>query len=431
MSSTRRGPERRATSDVTHVTVGFSKALLSDLDAQVPPGTVVVLEEPDIIVARNVLAKIAAHPCVANVVPAATQDEPGAEHLVEQVQRPRAVRAVIPAMEYGVVGAAALADAWGLPGAGLPAARTLRDKFAMRLAAERAGLAQPLWTIAEGVDDVERFRDGHGGRCVLKPVNRQASLGVRLLERTDDAVQAWQHCTSADEPLLRAGYALPGRYLVEQRLDGPEVSVESLVHAGEIGFTNVTAKTVQPGISPVEMGHAVPATLPPGVATALTDAVQQLVSVTGFNYGVLHSEWILVDGWRPHFIECAARLPGDNIDRLIDLAYGGTILGDYLAVLDGVGPIAPRSNQGAAAIRFLTAPAGTIRRILGTECAAALPGVEEVALSVTAGELVPTITSSWDRFGHVIATGIDDREAARRAAEAASLINFEMRRDTP
>lgn len=423
------GPEHHVAHNVTHVTVGFSKALLTDLDALLPAGAVLVLEEPDVIATRDVLTWVAALPSVAGVIPAATQDEPRAERLVECVHRPPGVRAVIPAVEYGVVGAAVLADAWGLPGARPAAARTLRDKVAMRAAADAGGLAQPLWAVAMSVRDVEEFRARYGGRCVLKPTNRQASLGVRLLDHDHDAVAAWEHCTHADEPRLRARYALPPRYLVEQRLDGPEVSVESLVYAGSVGFTNVTAKAVQRGISPVEMGHVVPATLAPAVDAALRACVQELVNVTGFDYGVLHSEWILVDGCHPHFIECAARLPGDSIDLLIDLAYGGKFTLDYLAVLEGRGPIEPHPSRGAAAIHFLTTSEGTIREIVGSERAANLAGVEEVTLSVAPGATITPVTDSWTRPGYVVTTGADGREAAQRAAAAASLITFIMQVD--
>lgn len=158
MPSPPRGTDRHAVHDVTRVTVGFSKALLTDLDALLPAGTVLVLEEPDVIEAREVIARVAAHPCVAGVIPAATQDEPRAERLAERVHRPPRARAVIPAVEYGVVGAAVLADAWGLPGARTAAARTLRDKVAMRAAADLGGLAQPRWMVAASASDVEGFR---------------------------------------------------------------------------------------------------------------------------------------------------------------------------------------------------------------------------------------------------------------------------------
>jgi biotin carboxylase len=174
------------------------------------------------------------------------------------------------------------------------------------------------------------------------------------------------------------------------------------------------------------MGHVVPARLAPEVEVALAACVQELARVTDFQHGVLHSEWILAEACRPYFIECAARLPGDSIDLLIDLAYGGRFIEDYLAVLEGRGPIPPRPNRSAAAIRFLTTRTGMVREIAGCELASARPGIHEVTLSVTSGATITPVTSSWSRLGHVIATGPDDREAAQRAATAASLITFEM-----
>jgi biotin carboxylase len=201
--------------------------------------------------------------------------------------------------------------------------------------------------------------------------------------------------------------------------------VESLVHAGSIGFTIVTAKIVLRGASPVELGHDVPAAVPAAVGGALRAGVRELVRATGFQDGVLHSEWILVQG-RPHFVECAARVPGDYIDHLIDLAYGGRFSEDYVAVLTGRGPIPERPSRRAAAIRFLTAAPGTVHAIAGTERAAAMRGIEEVSVSVAVGAAVSAVTSSWERLGHVIATGADQREAAARADASASLIEFDV-----
>lgn len=412
---------------ITHVAVGFSTGLLDDLDALLPPASVLVLEEPDVTRAREVGRRIPEHPCVGALLSAPTQDEPRAERLAASVPRPPGVRAVLPSVEYGVVGAAALAQAWGLPGAGPDAARTLRDKARLRTAAAAAELDQPDWRIVTSARQVDEFRTRHEGRCVLKPANRQASLGVRLLEAADDALEAWEHTTRADEPKMRARYAVPARYLVEQRLDGPEVSVEALVQNSEVGVTNVTAKDVQHGASPVELGHVVPASLAPGIVAALSRGVRQLALATGYRDGVLHSEWILVGGDRPHLVECAARLPGDSIDRLIDLAYGGRLTADYIAVLEGRGLPAARVPRRAAAIRFLAATPGTVREIAGTECAAAAPGVEEVNVSIAAGAVIAPVACSWDRLGYIVATGADGRQAAARVADAASMITIDTR----
>ncbi|WP_329455138.1 ATP-grasp domain-containing protein [Streptomyces sp. NBC_01497] len=412
---------RTVPEDVTHVLVGYSPVMLGKLDESLPAGSVLVLEEPAVIAARGIEDLGERHACVGALLPAASQDERHPHRIADTLPRPAGVVAVVPVVEYGVVVAAALAEAWGLPGAGLKAARVLRDKALLRATAAGSGIAQPEWAGVEGPDDVARFRAVHGGECVLKPAGRQASLGVRLLGPDDDIAAAWAHTTGADEPALHATYPGTAHYLAEQRLHGPEVSVEALVHEGAVGFTNITAKSVLDSSHPVETGHTLPAELPESVAVALREAVARLAEATGFGSGILHSEWILVDG-RPHLVECAGRLPGGAITVLVDLAYDTDILHDLLRVLRGTGPVAPIPARRGAAVRFLTAAPGTVTAVRGADDARAVPGVEEVHLSVAAGDTVRATTSSWERAGFVVATAPASPEAARTAEHALSLI---------
>ncbi|MBW5481879.1 ATP-grasp domain-containing protein [Streptomyces bambusae] len=413
-------------SGITHVLVGYSPVMLGKLDAALPADSVLVVEEPAVIAARGINDLADKHRCVGALLAAPSQDEEHPERVVAAVPRPPGVRAVVPVVEYGVVAAAALAEAWGLPGAGPKAARVLRDKALLRATvAASTDLAQPAWADARRPQDVDAFRARHGGACVLKPANRQASLGVQLLDAGDDTAAAWAHTTTADEAALHAGYPDAARFLVEQRLHGPEVSVEAVVHEGAVGFTNITAKSVQDSRHPVEMGHALPAALPGEVADALRDAMGALVAATGFRSGVLHAEWIL-QGGRPHLVECAGRLPGGGITVLIDLAYDTDILALLLGVLDARQPVAAplRPAVGAAAVRFLSAPAGLVTDVRGAADARTAPGVHELHLSVAPGHTLEAVTSSWQRAGFVIATGADAAEAARRAEHAAGLLTL-------
>ncbi|KIE28841.1 biotin carboxylase [Streptomyces sp. MUSC 125] len=410
---------------VTHVLVGYSPVMLGKLDGRFPKDSVLVLEEPSVIEARGLSGLAERHPCVAALLPAPSQDERNPERVAAAVPRPPRVRAVVPVVEYGVVVAATLAEEWGLPGAGSKAARILRDKGLLRQALADSAVAQPAWAVAESPEDVAAFRAAHGGEAVLKPANRQASLGVQLLGPADDVAAAWEHTTGADEPTLRARYAGSARYLVEQRLHGPEVSVEAVVHDGVLGFTNITAKSVLDSPYPVETGHVVPAPLPEDTADALRGALARLAQTIGFRSGVLHSEWILTDGGRtPCLVECAGRLPGGGITVLIDLSYDTDILAHLLYVLEGRGSVEPLPAGSAAAVRFLTAAPGRVEEVRGTDLARTADGVQEVHLTAATGTVLGATTSSWERAGFVIATGQDAPDAARRAEHAVSLIDI-------
>jgi len=422
------------TASITHVLTGFSVAWMARLDRLLPAGSLAVVDEPEIIDRRRIAERVAPFRCVGAVIAASTQDEAGAEGLADVVSRPENVRVVMPGVEYGVVAAAALAEAWGLPGAGLSAARTLRDKSELRRAGERTGLPQPAWRVVDGPADLARFRDGlDAPEYVLKPTNRQASLGVQLLGPADDVAEAWRLAVEAEEPFLRARYAQGARYQAEERLYGPEVSVEVLVRAGDIVFLNITDKKVQPGRHPVESGHAVPAAVTVEADRALRHHMRALIAATGFHSGVLHAEWILAgDDAEPHLIECAGRLPGDGIVELIDLAYGGDLLADLLRVLDandddgpdGRTPGLERRARGGAAVRFLSCPPGRVTGVTGADAAGAAEGVHSVQVDGAEGATVGAVTNSWSRAGEVVATGADAVDAVRNAERAAALVEI-------
>lgn len=409
---------------ITHVVVGFGAALLAELDVLLPPRSVLVLEEPDVAAAKNAEARLPGHRCVARLLYAATEDEHHVDELVASVARPQRVVAVIPALEYGVVAAAALAQAWSLPGAGLRAARTLRDKGLLRQAAGVAGIAQPEWRVADDVPAVAAFRDKHGGWCVLKPADRQASVGVQVIGPDTDLASAWARTMAAGEPAFGSRRLSPSRLLVEQLLEGPEISVEALIDRGEIVCMNVTDKLVLPGRNPVELGHTVPAAIGEAAAKRLDGSMRELVAATGFRSGILHAEWFLVEGEFPHLVECAGRMAGDGIPTLIDLVYGGSMTASLLAVLTGQGETVNRDRQPrrGASIRFLVAEPGTVRAINGVAQAQSMTGVLKVDITTKVGAVVNRVTSSWERLGLVMAMGADGTQSAQRAEAAAAAI---------
>ncbi|MET9403085.1 ATP-grasp domain-containing protein [Kitasatospora sp. NPDC002965] len=403
--------------EVTHVVVGFSVGLLNQLERVLPPGSVLVVEEPTICEARDVAGQLPRFRCAAGFVAAPVQN--GTVRLADHVDRPDAVRAVLPALEYTVVPAAELAEAWGLPNGGPDAVRLFRDKSLLREATQPAGIAQPDWQRIDGPEEVARFRDAHRGECVLKPTHLQGSLGVQLLGPGDDLDEAWKRTASADQPHLRTAHAGASGYVVEEWLHGGEFSVEALVLDGRVVFLNTTETELYPGPHPVERGHVVPA--PAGAAAE--PAMRTLVTATGFRTGILHAEWILRDGV-PHLLECAARLPGDYIPFLIGLAYGSDLFRGYLDVLEGKEPEMAAAPVRGAAVRFVDAAPGVVREVRGLDAAQSSPGVEYVWVSVEPGGTVPPLTASGARVGEIVAHGADREEAVANALAAATAIEI-------
>ncbi|RLP96085.1 ATP-grasp domain-containing protein [Micromonospora sp. CV4] len=405
------------------VMVGSALDLLRGLGDVLPAGSVVVVEEPDLIRRHDLERRYAALPIVSRLVPAGYQTGLDPAALLAREPGLAAARLVVPGQEYGVLAAAQLAGALGLPGAGVKAAEIFTDKHRMRVLAAAAGLTNPAFALVTTAAEASEFARRQGGRCVLKPTRRAGSLGVQIVDDPALVAAAWAASADPETPPDAIAHDLPTAVLAEQVLIGTEHSVELLIVEGEVRFGNVTDKRVLTGGRPVETGHTVPSALPGDARRELLDVATRLAGAADFGTGVLHSEWIrTADG--PALVECAARLPGDLIAVLISVAYECGFVGAYLRTLRGERPALPAGPSCAAAVEFLLAPPGTVTAVDGVRAASRVPGVLDVTVGVTVGDRVAQVTSSGRRSGQVLAWGADPAEATGAVARAAAQIRI-------
>ncbi|GGS35393.1 ATP-grasp domain-containing protein [Actinokineospora fastidiosa] len=382
-----------------------------------PPDSVLLVDEPDVIRKRGVAAAMAGAPMLRELI-GWEYTSPASADEFYNTHPDLAPTMVVPLLEYATPFAARLAERYGLPGAGSAAAAILRDKSQLRRVTRAAGIANPPSRGVDCPDDVRAFMAEFPGPVVLKPANRQASVGTKVLHDATEVDQAWAECVAQDEGALVPDRRMPLHMLVEGYLRGPEYSVELLVREGETLFANVTAKTLFPGPRPVELGHTVPADIPDALAARMRDRTEAVLRAVGFASGVVHCEWIVVEG-EPHLVECAGRFPGDGIAELIERAYPVNLAAAYYAVMRGErpDPLPTRARHGAT-VRFLRLAPGEVTTIEGVDEAAAIPGVVRATLTVTEGDEVRELRSSWDRAGSVMAVA-ETPGAAEKTAELA------------
>ncbi|TQM85362.1 ATP-grasp domain-containing protein [Saccharothrix saharensis] len=255
------------------------------------------------------------------------------------------VRGIVSCGELFVDAAGALAQALGLPGPGGQAARVARNKLLQRLTAPSLA---PRWRLV-GPD---RRVEWDEFPAVLKPIGRMSSSGV-LEVGSRAELDAALAATPGDELLL-----------VEERVRGPEYSVEALVHDGEVVWAGVTAKrTNESGTAFfTEMGHTSPAGgLDARQEDLLLDANAVLLDALGFGSGMSHAEFRL-DGGRVVLMEVAARPPGDAITKLWLLSSGAPLEPALLDLALGVRPKPPARLRRAQQV-YLDHPRGVLRDV--------------------------------------------------------------------
>ncbi|MFI6303004.1 ATP-grasp domain-containing protein [Amycolatopsis thailandensis] len=405
--------------------VGFVTPVLRALTGVEPDGSVVLVEEPDVIRKRDLLAKLAGSSLVREMI-GWEHARPGSADEFHATHPDLDPAAVLPLTEYATPFAARLAERYGLPGASLGAAQILRDKALLRKVSAAAGLANPPSATVTCPADVLAFMRAHPGPVVLKPANRQAAVGTQIIRSAAEVGQAWASCVEQDEGVFVPDRPMELSMLAERYVPGPEYSVEMLVRGGRQLFANVTAKQLYPGPRPVELAHIVPADIPGDLSGKLAEQTRQVVTAVGFGDGILHCEWIVSDGV-PYLVECAGRIAGDGIMEIIDRAYSMKLLHAYVAMMRGEPPAElPRRATGGAAVRFVPMEPGVIDAVLGLDQARQVEGVCLVDIQVEPGHRFTGLRSSWDRTGLVMAVADSPAEALRRAEKAAGLIRIEV-----
>lgn len=225
--------------------------------------------------------------------------------------------------EERVIQAAHAATALGLPTTSPQAMAVCRDKYATRSRHEIADL-QPRATLCSTVEEAVTAARRLGYPVVLKPRDAGGSQGV-VRVASDDEVEreftATQDVAVTDVAEQRYSFGNTGRVVVEEFVDGPEVSVDAMVANGSVTPVYVARKEV--GYPPYfeETGHLVEFADPLLSDPALCAAVQRVHDALNFTWGWTHSEWKL-SSRGPVLIELNARLGGDLIPYLGNLASG-------------------------------------------------------------------------------------------------------------
>jgi biotin carboxylase len=337
----------------------------------------------------------------------ATDDEPAVERLASALPLDGLIA---PGTDRPVAVAARVAERLGLPhpissATGLLATSSLRQREALA----DAGVPQPRFAVTSGPDDVAVPLP-----LVVKAGDRAGRGGLSLVRRRPQLEGALAAARAAS----RTGAAL-----VEEYVDGPEVTVSGFSAGGEFRPLVVADCMLAEG---TELGPTLGHVWPSPHAEAAAEVTQRAVAALGIEEGPTLTRLRISRGG-PEVIEVAARLGGGHDTELVELVTGVDLAGLALAAALGR-PLAasevvgrPRAAVGGAAVRFLFAPPGRLESI---EVPQGLTGVVSTRLYREPGHVFAAGRRASDRAGAVLAVGGTRTEALARADAAAERIRF-------
>ncbi|MFH1653060.1 MAG: ATP-grasp domain-containing protein [Pseudomonadota bacterium] len=298
---------------------------------------------------------------------------------------------VVAAREAGVLAASRAAELLGLPRLGEKAAQCLTNKLTLRELCLKAGINSPLFKKIESLEELKDFFEDVP--VIFKPANRDGSIGVNKISSPNDIEKTFNLTVNATEPLV-VDRPIKWEFMVEEFIEGNEVSVECLVKNKEIIFLNVTDySTKQIRIVPKDLNSLQRA--------KIIENQTRLAKALEVENGVLHAEWMLQDD-KIILVECAGRLPGSLLPDLITNSYQFNFYEAYLNVLtNGHVNLNVNSRYLSAINNFTSSKSGQLLEIKNLEVLNN-PKVVEWNIGVSKGDYVKKFVDLTSRFGYFI-----------------------------
>ncbi|WP_176524031.1 ATP-grasp domain-containing protein [Priestia megaterium] len=311
---------------------------------------------------------------------------------------------------------AAVSKELDIPGLDDQTALRATDKFIMREALKSHNVPVPYFAKASDINEYLQVLKKFKGCCIVKPVDCSGSRGVCLIENLTDI----QEIKKAFEYSKKNSKS--GEIIIEEYMEGEEVSVEILSTQSECHIIAITDKITTGAPYFVELGHSQP------TQHSYTHEIKKIaveaVKAIGIKEGPAHVE-IKITKQGPKIVEVGARLGGDNITtHLTPLSTGVDMVKACIEISLGIIPDLKRKKDQGAAVRYLEADKGVLTSLRGVKEALELPGVEQVSIVKKIGSEINPIQNSADRIGFCISKGSNAMEAIKNCEMATRLIEI-------
>ena len=317
---------------------------------------------------------------------------------------------------------ASVAQALGLPSVSIEAARLSMDKLAMKEHFVRRGVPVPWFSPVESPAHLGELVGSKDYPLVLKPVDSRGARGVLRLTPEVDIDWAYQYSLK---------YSPTRRLMVEQYLEGPQISTESVLVEGRAytpGFGDRNYEYLD-RFSPfmIEDGGSQPTTLKDKEKRSVTKSAEEAARALGIETGVAKGDMVLTaDG--PKVIEVAPRLSGGwfSTDQ-IPLATGVDIVGAAIKLALGESvneELLVGGYRSGVAIRYFFPSPGRVVEIKNSELFSKTPWVHRIGFFVSPGDMVEPASDHTRRAGFVITAAPTSKEAVALAEEVIRTIEI-------
>ncbi|HEX3453407.1 MAG TPA: ATP-grasp domain-containing protein [Gaiellaceae bacterium] len=345
------------------------------------------------------------------------EDEPAIDRLAGAE---RVDGIVAPGIDFPVAIAARVAGRLGLPHPiDPPTAQAATSKLRQRERFAEASVPHARHIVCSSLAEATAAAAELGFPCVVKAPDLQGQKGLALVQSEDGLEEAFDQAR---------GLARSSVVMVEELVDGPEITVNAFSVEGRFHPLTVTDRVVaEPPAFGVALAHVWPSELRSETVEAAVRLAKQAAEAIGVRDGPTYTQ-VLIGADGPRVGELAARLGGGHDAELCDAAVGVDL--NRLAIAAALGEriyeggLVPDELAGGACVRFLVPEPGVLESVDGLEAAEKSGGIVWVRSYRQAGHEFEALRRGGDRAGAVLAVGDSRKQAVERADKAAARIRF-------
>lgn len=344
------------------------------------------------------------------------------EEVMLKIAREEGVDGVIhPCSEVSMNVMGRINEELGLAGITKEQAIRATNKHLMREAFEKGNAPSPKSFCFDNAEDAWKcFCEELPGNGILKPSRNSGSRGIAKIQKGLSKVQFEELFE------ISKNESRDKSVMLEQFVEGPEFSIEIIVWNGKVNVLTVTDKKTTEAPHFVELGHNQPSCRTAEEVETLKAAAVAGVKALGVNNCACHAEAKLMDG-KAYLMEIGARLGGDFIStELTHLSTGIDMVAAAVDVALGIEPdLSVKEEPKGACIRYFCPKPGKLVSISNLE-ALDDPRVYKKKIYVQVGDMIPEVTSSLCRSGHVIVT----EETPQKAIVLAEKLITDVKMET-
>lgn len=279
-------------------------------------------------------------PFVDHFYPISTIDK---EKILEICQDERIDGICTIASDVAAPTVAYVANKMALVGNPYESAVKANNKYLMRNAFMEAGVPCPQYKMIKSANEVHSKELIYP--LIVKPTDRSGSLGVTKVQKPEDLATAVEKALSV---------SFKKEAIVEEFIEGREISVEFISYNGRHYPLQITDKVTTEAPHFVELEHHQPSTLSPEMFEKIFVITNTALNALGITNGASHSEYKITKEGRLAVMEIGARMGGDFIGSdLVKLSTGYDFLKGVIDVALGTFEEPKQTIQKHAGVFFL------------------------------------------------------------------------------